>query len=110
MERDRTTQRIRDFEGRVVRLTPERLRHILEHPEMENMAGTIEETLGAPERVVQSISDPEARLYYRLCRGTVVGDKLLCIVVKVRGDDAFVLTAYLTDAFKKGAVLWPKKL
>ena len=76
---------------------------------MQDMSSAIERTLGAPERVVQSISDPEARLYYRLCTGTVVADKLLYAVVKVRGDDAFVLTAYLTDGFKKGAVLWPRK-
>jgi len=35
-------------------------------------------------------------------------DKFLCVVVKVAGDDAFVLTAYLTDKVKKGVQLWPR--
>ena len=36
-----------------------------------------------------------------------MGDKYLCVVVKVVGTDAFVLTAYLTDTIKKGQQLWP---
>jgi hypothetical protein len=32
----------------------------------------------------------------------------LCTVVVVRENDAFVLTAYLTDSIKKGIVLWPR--
>ena len=36
-----------------------------------------------------------------------MGEKLLCVVVKVlREDDAFVLTAYLTDRLKRGEVIW----
>jgi predicted short-subunit dehydrogenase-like oxidoreductase (DUF2520 family) len=34
-----------------------------------------------------------ARLYYRLYLGTRVGDKHLCVVVKVAENDAFVPTA-----------------
>jgi hypothetical protein len=45
------------------------------------------------QRVIQSLSDPQARLYYRYYAGTRVGDKYLCVVVKVVGTDAFVLTA-----------------
>ena len=51
-----------DYEGRPVRLTDERLAHILEHPEMAGMEDRIEQTLAAPERVIESLSDPEARL------------------------------------------------
>ena len=38
---------------------------------------------------------------------TAVGDKYFCVVVKVVGNDAFVLTAYLTDTIKKGRQVWP---
>lgn len=72
------------------------------------MESAIAETLRRPERVVQSLSDPLARLYYRAYVGTLVGDKHLCAVVVVRDSDAFVLTAYLTDKVKRGTVLWPK--
>lgn len=37
------------------------------------------------------------------------GGKPLCVVVKILIDDAFVVTAYLTDRVKKGTLLWPKK-
>jgi hypothetical protein len=100
---------LRDHEGLAIRLTEERLAHILEHPEMRGMEGALEETLLHPERVVQSFSDPEARLYYRLYFGTLVGDKHLCVVVKLAAGDAFVLTAYLTDRVKKGVPLWPRE-
>ena len=56
-----------------------------------------------------SAADPGARLYYRFYPRTIVGGKFLCVVVKVLGDDAFVVTAYLTDRVKKGALQWPKK-
>lgn len=45
---------LKDHEGRPVRLTDERLAHILEHPEMQGMEGPIEETVRAPERVLES--------------------------------------------------------
>jgi hypothetical protein len=99
---------LRDFEGLEVRLTDERLDHILEHPEMAGMETAIGETLSQPAVVVQSFSDPEAHLYYRFYVGTMVGDKWLCVVVKIVPGDAFVLTAYLTDKVKKGVQLWPR--
>ncbi|MBI4728132.1 MAG: hypothetical protein HY775_01310 [Acidobacteria bacterium] len=98
---------LHDFQGIAIRLTDERRAHILEHPEMVPMEGAIEETLVHPERVVQSFSDPKAHLYYRFYFRTIVGGKYLCVVVKTLDDDAFVLTAYLTDRIKKGAALWP---
>ena len=100
---------LRDYEGREIRLTDERIAHILEHPEMVGLEDAIGETLARPQRVVQSLSDPQARLYYRYYVGTRVGDKYLCVVVKVVGGDAFVLTAYLTDTIKKGHQLWPPR-
>jgi len=98
-----------DYDGQRVRLTDERLAHILEHPEMAGMERAIGETLARPENVVESLSDAEARLYYRFYIGTRVGDKYLCVVVKVQETDAFVITAYLTDTVKRGTQLWPKR-
>lgn len=45
---------LKDFEGRPIRLTKERLRHILEHPEMREMSQAISETMTEPVRAVQS--------------------------------------------------------
>jgi len=66
-----------------VRLTEERIDHILEHPEMMGSEAAIEDTLGYPEQVLESLFDSEIRLYDRFYRGTVVGDKYLCVVVKM---------------------------
>jgi len=91
-----------------VRLTDERLEHILEHPEMRGSEAAIEVTLAYPERVIESLFDPDIRLYYRFYGGTAVGAKHLCVVVKVSAEDAFVLTACLTDSIKRGWRLWPE--
>jgi len=100
---------LKDFLGRNIRLTDERLQHILEHPELVNMEIAIEETLKQPQFIVKSISDSNAELYYRFYSGTIVGDKWLCVVVKHTLNDAFILTAYLTEKIKKGIQLWPQK-
>jgi hypothetical protein len=100
---------LRDWEDRAIRLTDERLQHILGHPEMQGMGGAIEEALADPDRVLQSLSDPEAHLYYRFYLVTSVGGKYLCVVVKIKEHDAFVLTGYLTDTVKKGRVIWHKR-
>jgi len=99
---------LRDYQGLAIRLTDERLAHILEHPEMAGLEQAIEETLLQPERVIESFSDPTAKLHYRYYAKTLVGGKYLCVVVKTVDADAFVLTAYLTDKIKKGTSIWPK--
>ncbi len=66
-----------DHQGLAVRLTDERLAHILDHPEMVGLEAAISETLKHPALVIQSISDEAARLYYRFYSGTRVGDKLV---------------------------------
>jgi len=100
---------LKDFRGRDVRLTDERLTHILEHPEMAALESALQETLRQPTLVIQSRTDATAELNYRYYFGTRVGDKWLCVVVKYGRADAFVLTAYLTDKPKKGEQLWPTK-
>ena len=100
---------LHDFNGLAIRLTDERLGHILEHPEMTSMEAAIEETLRDPERVMQSVTDPSVRLYYRFYFRTIVGGKFLCVVIKMGEHGAFVLTAYLTDRVKKGERLWPNR-
>ncbi|MGI8911773.1 MAG: hypothetical protein ACR2JR_14660 [Rubrobacteraceae bacterium] len=97
---------LHDFRGTAIRLTDERLAHILEHPEMSGLEDAIDETLQDPNRVIRSRSDEQAQLYYRFYPDTLVGEKLLCVVVKVREEDAFILTTYLTDKLKEGEIIW----
>jgi hypothetical protein len=98
---------IEDCFGHAVRLTDERLRHIIEHPEMREMSSEIERVLRQPQVVRRSRSDTEVRLFYEFYARTIVGGKWLCVVVKYPQDDAFVVTAYLTDKPKTGEDLWP---
>ena len=102
-------QVIRDCFGNSVRLTDERLGHILEHAEMAGMAGEIERVLQLPSEVRISRSDDNVRLFYEFYTRTQVSGKWLCVVVKYLPDDAFVITAYLTDTVKAGEIVWPKK-
>lgn len=75
---------------------------------MRGLEHAIEDTLAHPHEVIQSLSDPDAHLYYRFYVRTMVGGKFLCVVVKVSRQDAFVITAYLTDKVKRGVRIWPK--
>jgi len=59
--------------------------------------------------VRRSRSDPAVQLFYEFYAQTIVGGKWLCVVVKYEEDDAFVVTAYLTDKPKNGEDLWLKK-
>src|SRR5713226_8822358 len=58
-------------------------------------------TLAKPQSVIQSARDDEARLYYGFYTGTKIGDKFLCVVVKVLPDDAFVVTACRTHGKRR---------
>jgi hypothetical protein len=98
-----------DYQGRAVRLTDERLTHVLEHPEMRDMESALAETVRHPALVIESRTDLPVQLNYRFYIGTQVGDKWLCVVVKYAPEDAFVLTAYLTDKPKRGKQIWPIK-
>ncbi|MGD0746025.1 MAG: hypothetical protein ABSA45_12805 [Verrucomicrobiota bacterium] len=73
---------IKDCFGHSVRLTDERLAHILEHVEMKGMAAKIERTLREPQLVRRSRSDKAVRLFYEFYAQTIVGGKWLGVVVK----------------------------
>ena len=100
---------LKDCFGRQVRLTHERLAHILENPEMKETGSAIERVLLQPQLVRRSRSDETMRLFYEFYAQTIVGGKWLCVVVKYTDNDAFVVTAYLTDKPKAGEDLWPTK-
>jgi hypothetical protein len=92
-----------------VRLTDERLAHILDRPEMKEMGNEIERVLDQPQLVKRSRSDEVVSLFYEFYTQTMVGAKWLCVVVKYVENDALVVTAYLTDKPKPGEDLWPIK-
>jgi hypothetical protein len=97
---------IRDYRGQYLRLTDERLEHIVrQHPETARLGMlAIEDALRHPDAVIVSPAAPDDRLYYH--SGPDLGDKFLCVVVKSVG--AFVVTAYVTARQKKGVRVWPE--
>lgn len=73
-----------DFQGRKIRLTDERLAHILSH------------------------HDPSVHIYHKWFAKTSVTRKYLIVAVKYIEDDAFIITSFFTDKEKKGTQIWPQ--
>lgn len=97
---------ITDAFGRNVKITKERLNHILmTHPEMEKVGNKIRDVLNDPEYIKQSTYDDEVILYYKYFTSI---KKYITVVVKIH-THSFVLTSYVTDRIKKGGTLWRKK-
>lgn len=65
---------IRDCFGRSVRLTDERVTHILQHQEMTDLAQEIERVLQSPTEVRISRSDESVRLMSSMPRRWLVGN------------------------------------
>ncbi|MCY4624623.1 MAG: hypothetical protein OXC99_06465 [Chloroflexi bacterium] len=92
-----------DDQGNVVRLTDERLRHILErHPEVAYCLGRFEETLAQPAAKRPSRSDPTVVLYYRLVSDRWGRMLYLCLVVKHEPESGFIVTGYLISRVPGG--------
>ena len=60
-----------DCFGYRVRLTDERLAHILEHPEMRGIESEIDLAVGNPKFACLSRSDSDVRLFYSFCAETI---------------------------------------
>ena len=89
-------RRFTDGHGNEVRLTDERLRHILRrHPEMAFHLPRFAETLASPDAVTPSRSSPTVQLYYRLYPDIRGRNRYICLAVKRGTDYSFILTGYL---------------
>ena len=96
-------RRFTDEHGNEVRLTDERLRHILRrHPEMAFHLHRLAETIASPDVVIPSRSSRTVQLYYRLYPDLRGRNRYICLVVKRESDYSFVLTAYLGRSVKGG--------
>ena len=94
-------RRFTDQHGNEVRLTDERLRHMLRrHPEMAFQLHRIADTLAGPDAVTVSTSSPTVQLYYRLYPDLRGRNRYICLVVKRVGSDSFILTGYLDRRIK----------
>ena len=87
--------------GNEVRLTDERLRHILRrHPEMAFQMHRLAETLASPNAVMPSRSSPAVQLNYRLYPDLRGRNGYIRLVVKKERTYSFILTGYLARSIK----------
>lgn len=101
---------LRDYKKRKIRFTFERIKHLEDsHPEMKNQISRINETLESPDCIIKSKTDFSVEMFYKYYESTPVKEKYLCVVVKFKDDDNFIITSYFTDTIKKGVQLWKKK-
>jgi hypothetical protein len=89
-----------------VRVTRERWELIvtIKHPVMAGREAHIRSALASPDEVRQSRTDSQVLLFYK-AEGT---KRWVCGVAKRTETEAFLVTAYLTDAIKEGTRVWPK--
>ena len=96
-------RRFTDEHGNEIRLTDERLGHILRrHPEMAFQLHRFAETLARPDAVRPSRSSTAVQLYYRLYPDLQGRNRYICFVVKREADYSFLLTGYLARSIKGG--------
>ena len=101
-------RKVKDYADRWVRLTAERWRHVLRHPEMPGQERKLRRTLREPDVVCASRLDASVHLYYRLYSRSPVGRKYLMVAVKILDRDAYVITAFFTGQVGGGTKIWAK--
>jgi hypothetical protein len=92
--------------GLLVRVTRQRWEMIatVKHPVMAGREASVKAALESPDKGRQSRTDPEVLLFYK----AETTRRWTCAVVKRTNDEAFLVTAYPTDAIKEGVRVWPK--
>ncbi len=100
-------QNFTDLFKRIITLTEDRMKHILERPEMISQMGKIDETLTSPELIKRSVSDKNVVIYYKHYQITPVTSKYLAVVIKINKEN-LIISSYFTDSIKKGEIVWEK--
>ncbi len=97
----RGVRQFTDEHGNEVRLTDERLGHILRrHSEMAFQMHRFAEILADPDALRPSRSSPQVHFYYRLYTDLRGRNRYLCLVVKRETEYSFILTGYLARSIK----------
>ena len=76
----------------------------VKHPVMAGGEIRVRSTLESPDETRESRTDPEVLLFYK----AEAPKRWTCVVVKRTNAEAFLVTAYPTDAIKEGVRIWPK--
>ena len=75
----------------------------IKHPVMTGRESSVRLALESPDEIRQSRIDPEVLLFYKAEEAR----RRVCAVAKQARDQAFLVTAYPTDAIKEGIRVWP---
>jgi hypothetical protein len=75
----------------------------VKHPVMAGGETRVRAALKSPDEIRQSRTDPEVLPFYK----AEAPRRWTCAVVKRTNDEAFLVTAYPTDAIKEGVRIWP---
>ncbi len=76
----------------------------IKHPAMQNRMADVQRTLGDPDEIRLSQTDPQVYLFYR-------GDgakRWVCAVARRLNGEGFLITAYRTSAIKGGEPIWQR--
>jgi hypothetical protein len=73
------------------------------HPVMAGRESSVRLALESPDEIRQSRTDPDVLLFYK-AEGA---RRWVCAITKHAPDEAFLVTAYPTDAIKEGIRIWP---
>ena len=74
------------------------------HPSMAGREDSVKLALESPDECRRSRTDTEVLLFYK----AEAPKRWTCAVVKRTNNEAFLVTAYPTDAIKEGVRIWPK--
>jgi hypothetical protein len=89
-----------------IRTTKDYWRLITEtkHRNMQGKLREITDAIESPDQIIASIKDPTVLLFYK--EFTI--RQWYCSIVKRLNGTGFLITAYVTNAIKKGEIIWPK--
>ena len=90
---------MKDKSRRLIYLSNERWKHILEHKEMHDQVAIaqIKDTLMQPNKIVPDKYDHHVRIYYRYCKDR---KEYLAVSVKYLNGEGFIITSFYTDRIK----------
>jgi hypothetical protein len=95
-----------DFQDRAIRLTDERQKHISEFTEPTAKVSLIQDTLSRPDVMTEAFHHPKLRLFYRIYSRRSHDERNFHVIVKVRGYDMLVVTAFFGNEISWGGKRW----
>ena len=73
------------------------------HPVLSGQENGVREALSDPDEIRRSRKDPNVLLFYRES-----SPRWICAIIRRQNGEAFLITAYPTDAIKAGERIWTK--